>query len=56
MIILYLLESFLVIYVLQPCRDYSSDLLFMINALRACHDYSILVRIIFGNLCAANVP
>ena len=31
-------------------------LILMINALRTCHDHSILVRIIFGNLCAANMP
>ena len=45
----------LVIYVLQTCRDYSFELLFMINVLRTCHDYSIFVRIIFSNLCAANM-
>jgi hypothetical protein len=46
MIILYLLESFLVIYMLQTCRDYSFDFLFMINVLRTCHDHPIFVRII----------
>ena len=47
---------FLIIYVLQPCRDYSFGLLFMINVLRTCHDQPIFVRIIFSNLCAANMP
>jgi hypothetical protein len=28
----------------------------MINALRTYHDHSILVRIIFSSLCAANMP
>jgi hypothetical protein len=45
----------LVIYVLQPCRDYSFDLLFMIGVPRTCHDHPILVRFIFSNLCAANM-
>ena len=48
--------DFLVIYVLQTCRDYSFELLFMINVLRTCHDHHILVRIIFSNLYAANMP
>ena len=37
----------LIIYVLQPCRDYSFDLLFMINVLRTCHDHSIVILVIY---------
>ena len=48
------IHDVLVIYVLQIYRVF--ELLLMINVLETCHDHPILVRIIFSNLCTANMP